>query len=313
MRNARWIIAMFFMAGCQKPSSPKVDSPPTVPMPEPTTISSSPKSTVPLPEPTTFSSWPKITYKPVHVGPKLWALCRMPSPAEEKRRKEEAESQGPHAGSIVVRVSPGVLEDYLDNKPLPVGASVIKEKYKDGVNELSEYAVMVKREAGYDPSGGDWEYGYVTPERKVTRGKLVECAGCHASAKASDYLFRSYGERAVNGPIPEFVAFLKRNGIVLKRIPGEMGDWRVEGHPAGPNYEVVVSFRTFPADFTVEQMEMELMPISLPYRLNGPARLAMSFPNFQELPGSDGKPVPDMETLPVNKELFRLFKSYKSR
>lgn len=55
---------------------------------------------------------------------------------------------------------------------------------------------MVKREAGYDPGGGDWEYAYVSlvPEREVSRGRMARCANCHASAKSRDYLFRSYGD-----------------------------------------------------------------------------------------------------------------------
>jgi hypothetical protein len=30
----------------------------------------------------------------------------------------------------------------------------------------------------------------------VSRGRLAECAGCHASARDRDYLFRSYGGSA---------------------------------------------------------------------------------------------------------------------
>jgi hypothetical protein len=73
---------------------------------------------------------------------------------------------------------------------------VVKEKYADELasGPLHEYAAMLKREAGYDPDNGDWEYAYVTlaPDRKVVRGRLRECAGCHAAARDRDYLFRSY-------------------------------------------------------------------------------------------------------------------------
>jgi hypothetical protein len=53
---------------------------------------------------------------------------------------------------------------------------------------------MIKRAAGYDPAGGDWEYGFVTlaPRTTVTRGRLAGCAGCHARARTSDFLFRTY-------------------------------------------------------------------------------------------------------------------------
>jgi hypothetical protein len=96
-----------------------------------------------------------------------------------------------------VRVSPEAIVPFREGKPLPTEAVVVKEKYANGLatGPLHEYAVMIKREAGYDPAGGDWEYAYVTlvPERKVARGQLAECAGCHASAKEHDFLFRSYG------------------------------------------------------------------------------------------------------------------------
>jgi hypothetical protein len=86
---------------------------------------------------------------------------------------------------------------FREGKPLPRGAVVVKEKYADGraTGPLQEYAVMAKREAGYDPVGGDWEYAYVTllPERKLARGRLAKCAACHVSVRERDFLFRSYG------------------------------------------------------------------------------------------------------------------------
>ena len=71
---------------------------------------------------------------------------------------------------------------------------VVEEKYDDASasGPLQAYGVMIKRAAGYDPGGGDWEYGFVTlaPEATVRRGRLAGCAGCHARVRATDYLFR---------------------------------------------------------------------------------------------------------------------------
>ena len=98
--------------------------------------------------------------------------------------------------AIIVRVSPDGAAAFKAGQPLPVGSVVVKEKYRDiaAKEPMVAYAVMTKRPAGYDPTGGDWEYAFVTlkPERKVTRGKLVECATCHVEAKERDFLFRSY-------------------------------------------------------------------------------------------------------------------------
>ena len=51
---------------------------------------------------------------------------------------------------------------------------------------MQAYAVMVKREAGYDPGGGDWEYAYVSlaSRREASHGRLAECAGCAAAYQA---------------------------------------------------------------------------------------------------------------------------------
>jgi hypothetical protein len=173
-RGLVWLITVFLLAGCQSGT----------PKPEPGVV-----------EPLTFATWPTVTDKPVQIGPALWvADCRGPTPEEAA----EAKRHGPHASySIVVRVSPEANGAFREGKPLPIGAIVVKEKYEDAQasGPLHEYAVMVKREAGYNPGGGDWEYSYVTlaPQRKVTQGRLANCAGCHLSARENDYLFRSYG------------------------------------------------------------------------------------------------------------------------
>jgi len=306
VRNATWIIASLLLTGCQPRTEPK-------PTPDP---APSAKSDPGLPDPAAFSAWPKATDRPVHVGPALWALCRGPTPDEARKRGAEAATHGPHAESIVVRVSPEALEPFRAGKTLPIGASVVKEKYKDGLGTMGAYAVMVKREAGYDPPGGDWEYAYVTltPERKVTRGRLTKCADCHASAKQSDYLFRSYGEQIPDAdPLPGFIAYLKHGGIVLEKAPGRSGQWRIAGRPPEQHYEVVVDFKTFPQSTTASQMETDLLQTNLAFQLNAPARLAMSFPGLQGLPGEDRKDMPDPDTLPVCRELRRLFKTYKGR
>lgn len=75
----------------------------------------------------------------------------------------------------------------------------------DSRKALAVTFAMVKREAGYNPDGGDWEYvvmpndgsndyeanpnGKLPPESaEGMRGKLANCMGCH-SAGGDDYLF----------------------------------------------------------------------------------------------------------------------------
>ena len=165
------------LAGCHAPASPG-----TAPA---------------LVEPADFAAWPRVTEEPVRVSPELSMLC-VAFPADDARARHEAAGPGgPHAGhSIVVRVSPDAIAAYREGRPLPAGAVVVKEKYDDASasGPLQAYGVMIKRAAGYDPRGGDWEYGFVTlaPEAAVTRGRLEGCAGCHARARETDHLFRTY-------------------------------------------------------------------------------------------------------------------------
>jgi Cytochrome P460 len=75
---------------------------------------------------------------------------------------------------------------------------------------------MAKRESGYYPNGGDWEYvmmpndgtndynvnpNGMLPQVSATdmRGQLATCASCHASASSSDYIFS-------RGSVPSFIA-----------------------------------------------------------------------------------------------------------
>ena len=72
---------------------------------------------------------------------------------------------------------------------LPVGATLIEKQLERGMVAPSAYFAMVKRPAGYDPKGGDWEYLVFSPEGRLEgRGVLPLCARCHADAPY-DHLF----------------------------------------------------------------------------------------------------------------------------
>ncbi len=66
----------------------------------------------------------------------------------------------------------------------PAGSIIVKEKFgtmESGRPEL--LTVMMKREEGYDPDGGDWEYLVVDGEVSEirARGALATCSPCSAS------------------------------------------------------------------------------------------------------------------------------------
>jgi hypothetical protein len=72
---------------------------------------------------------------------------------------------------------------------MPVG-SVLVERHtqRQGGVDFGLFA-MQKREAGYFPAGGDWEFVVVGRDGRVeARGKLESCARCHAEAPV-DFVF----------------------------------------------------------------------------------------------------------------------------
>lgn len=74
----------------------------------------------------------------------------------------------------------------------PEGATSIKEFDEDSDDTLDGYAVMVKRDAQYDPENGNWYYEMRDPSGNVLPspppGKIAECISCHSAAKGTDYL-----------------------------------------------------------------------------------------------------------------------------
>ncbi|HEV3383773.1 MAG TPA: cytochrome P460 family protein [Gemmata sp.] len=148
-----------------------------------------------------YQDWPKVTEKPFPVALGQWWDCRLPSPEWIQQQKDLEKQNGPHAKSfIVVHVNPMGLTQFKAGEPVPVGTVVVKEKLlfasPDPDRSPAAIAAMIKREPGYDPDHGDWEYAYeqLKPEneRKLERGKIESCIECHKGTKSTDYLFRPY-------------------------------------------------------------------------------------------------------------------------
>ena len=76
-----------------------------------------------------------------------------------------------------------------------VGSCIVKERLATPSSKVPEViTVMQKREAGYNPSHGDWEYRVMDGAGKVVQadGKLQFCEGCHSKWKDNDYVSRAY-------------------------------------------------------------------------------------------------------------------------
>jgi hypothetical protein len=74
-----------------------------------------------------------------------------------------------------------------------VGSLLVKEKFGgDGKSQL--FTGMWKREAGYFPELGDWEFFTVdgASNKILERGKLASCASCHQEMTKGDFVARDF-------------------------------------------------------------------------------------------------------------------------
>jgi hypothetical protein len=74
----------------------------------------------------------------------------------------------------------------------PAGSIIVREKLsKEGDDRPELLAVMIKRAAGFNPAGGDWEFltvdGQVSKIRE--RQKKGSCLDCHSSQRDADFVF----------------------------------------------------------------------------------------------------------------------------
>ena len=186
MSRLGMLLAVIVVAGCVQPSAE-----PTRPRP------SAPKAVTAEGE-IDFANWASVKSAPVPVPRSAPVLCDINSKGAVGFSPQRQDDHGPHdKPAIVVRVNPVGFEAFRDRKsPLPVGTVIVKEKHEsiDAKGPPKEYGAMVKREPGYDPTRGDWEYVYVVrePTKTVTRGQLESCIYCHVRQMNEDYVFRTY-------------------------------------------------------------------------------------------------------------------------
>jgi hypothetical protein len=138
-----------------------------------------------------WTNWPAVTPPNYKVSMRLAMLCDAPPTTL-------AGTAGPHQEvPIRVHVNPAglpAMQQQGFSRVFPVGSVIVKAKYVTNFFEPPDLGIMVKREAGFDPSGGDWEYAYLsgTNHTRVTRGVLANCKECHARQSAGDFVFGSY-------------------------------------------------------------------------------------------------------------------------
>src|SRR5258708_2441309 len=136
------------------------------------------------PDVSNLSGWTQVNKEPYYISSQVDILCVAPKPADYERERK----QNPHASTyITVFVNAVGSLAMFANPPqrFPEGAIIIKRKFdhssQNGRPILS--TIMIKREAGYNPDAGDWEFAVVSGDGKnvEAKGKLGNCMACHAT------------------------------------------------------------------------------------------------------------------------------------
>lgn len=136
----------------------------------------------------------RVTKERVPLAAKYATLC-----GELRNPADHTTLTGNRDAAIHVHVSPEALEAFKEERyPLPEGTIILKEKFSSIDAASPElYTGMLKREKGYNPKVGDWEFFTLSGNRHAitSRGRIESCMDCHQARAKSDYLMRaSYRE-----------------------------------------------------------------------------------------------------------------------
>jgi hypothetical protein len=154
---------------------------------------------------TGYHNLQQITPKPAQVNWELTALCRGADLSDIERARK---TMGPHAYSTVMIYmndsAAAAFKNHLDQ--YPIGSVVIKEKkggfYRSGTGDRGKMVStgdgvggMIKRDKGFDPDHGDWEYFYFENPQQIDHGKIASCVNCHAAAASRGYVFGNWAHQ----------------------------------------------------------------------------------------------------------------------
>jgi hypothetical protein len=140
-----------------------------------------------------YKGWARVNPQPAVFHSQLAFQCAAPTADQLRRERENL-----HLNKfIIVYVNDAGRRAMLEElRPrFPRGTLIVKEKLpaRDS-SEPELLTAMYKREAGYDPEGGDWEYMVLDGQGKEVRarGKLESCRACHQAAAETDFISRNY-------------------------------------------------------------------------------------------------------------------------
>lgn len=140
------------------------------------------------------SLWTQVNTEPYYISAAVDALCRAPTAANyaDERKKN------PHAATYITVYVNNVGREAMFSKDVqfPAGSVIVKQKVgnsSEGQKPLL-YTIMKKRERGYNPEVGDWQFLVVSGNgtQLEASGKIESCKGCHVRKGNTDFVFRSY-------------------------------------------------------------------------------------------------------------------------
>jgi hypothetical protein len=98
--------------------------------------------------------------------------------------------------AIHVYVSPEGADAMKTNGVVfPVGTLILKVKFPAATAKSPElYTGMLKREQGFNPGCGDWEFFTLDGARRAitARGTIQSCIKCHKYYSTSDFVTKAY-------------------------------------------------------------------------------------------------------------------------
>jgi hypothetical protein len=97
---------------------------------------------------------------------------------------------------IHIYVTEAGFASLVDPKSVfPVGTIVLKQKFASvEATEPELYTGMLKREKGYNPKAGDWEFFTLngTATAVTARGRIDSCMDCHQQYAKTDFVTKRY-------------------------------------------------------------------------------------------------------------------------
>ena len=140
-----------------------------------------------------YKGWTRVNSEPQNIPSRVAIQCAIPT-----REQMSWEDQNPHRDKFVVVYVNSIGRDAMTKQRtprFPEGSVIVKEKLTTKESTTPELlTVMKKREPGYDPGNGDWEYFVFDGRGREMKasGKLETCQGCHFYEKNTDYVSRRY-------------------------------------------------------------------------------------------------------------------------